>query len=282
MDIARPSLSLSPEVIQRLAQRTAAKDATAVAPKPVLAQQQTPVLAPLDQRPAPPAQASATPSLNLFNSASGQPLINPQTRVLHIGDSHTVGIYGQEIDKHLRSTGAKVESYGSAGSSPSWWLKGTTTRSGFYGKDETGKTDRPADWRTPRQTPKLNTLLDRFQPNVVMVSLGANLINADAKTIEREVRQIGDMVKAQGAKVVWVGPPDGRESNKPTSKQNALYQTLQRVASEYGDFIDSRPYTEYPKSGGDGVHYWGKEGTRIATEWASKVFDDIQKIEAQP
>ncbi|PKL76021.1 MAG: hypothetical protein CVV27_12365 [Candidatus Melainabacteria bacterium HGW-Melainabacteria-1] len=206
------------------------------------------------------------------------PLIGPDDRVLHIGDSHTVGIYGKEMDKLLRATGAKVESYGSAGSSPRWWLTGQSTRSGFYGKDETGKTDAPADWRAPHPTPKLPNLLNRFKPNVVMISLGANLLGASPASIDKQVRELAEIAKASGAKIIWVGPPDGRESKKPTSKQNALYAQLQKTASEYGAFIDSRPLTDYPAKGGDGVHYWGSEGSKIAKSWAGNVYEQIQAL----
>lgn len=209
-------------------------------------------------------------------SFASQRLIGPNDRVLHIGDSHTVGIYGQEMDKHLRSTGAKVETYGSAGSSPQWWLTGQATRSGFFGKDETGKTDAPRDWKQPHATPKLPNLMQRFQPNVVVFSLGANLLGANAETIEKQVKSVAEIAKANGAKIIWVGPPDGRESKKPSSKQNALYQALEKAASQYGTFIDSRPLTEYPATGGDGVHYWGKEGSKTAKSWASHVFEQIQ------
>lgn len=222
-----------------------------------------------------PAQQPASTSLNLFQN--GKPLIGPGTRVLHIGDSHTVGIYGREMDKLMRSTGAQVATYGSAGSSPSWWLQGTTTRSGFYARGEDGKVDSPADWETPRKTPKLPDLLKKHQPGVIVISLGANLINVkDGDIIEKQVKDLAEVAKASGAKILWVGPPDGRESNKPTSKQAALYAHLQKVAGQYGTFIDSRPLTEYPAKGGDGVHYWGKEGSRTATSWANHVFEQIQ------
>jgi len=217
---------------------------------------------------------TASPSLDLFHN--GKALIGPDTRVLHIGDSHTVGIYGREMDKLMRSTGAQVATYGSAGSSPSWWLQGTTTRSGFYGRGEDGKVDSPADWKTPRQTPKLPDLLKKHQPSVIVISLGANLIQANGASIEKQVKDLAEVAKASGAKILWVGPPDGRESNKPTSKQAALYQHLQKVAAQYGTFIDSRPLTEYPAKGGDGVHYWGKEGSQTAKSWANHVFEQIQ------
>jgi hypothetical protein len=219
-------------------------------------------------------QTKANPSLDLFQTA--KPLIGPGTKVLHIGDSHTVGIYGREMDKLMRATGASVSTFGSAGSSPSWWLQGTTTHSGFFGRGEDGKIDSPADWKTPHKTPKLPDLLKQTQPSVIVISLGANLIKANGTTIEKQVKDLAEVAKASGAKIIWVGPPDGRESKKPTSTQTALYDHLQKVATQYGTFIDSRPMTEYPDKGGDGVHYWGKEGSKIATNWAHEVFNQIQ------
>lgn len=259
------------------------QDILAAAPKPtavslpVAPLQPTIVADALKLQPAAvrgPAPTAARTDLSFLSP----PLIGPDDRVLHIGDSHTVGIYGREMDKHLRSTGAKVETYGSAGSSPRWYLTGQETRSGFFGRDENGVTDAPADWKKPHPTPKLPDLLGRFQPNVIMISLGANLIGASPASIDKQVRELADIAKASGARIIWVGPPDGRESNKPGEKQNALYAQLQKTASAYGDFIDSRPLTEYPASGGDGVHYWGKEGTRIAKQWSQDVFSQIQAL----
>lgn len=217
-------------------------------------------------------------TLDFLNDSPARPLINPDARVLHIGDSHTVGTYGKEMDKMFRETGAKVRTYGSAGSSPTWWFNGTTTHSGFYAKDDEGKVDSPADWRTPHKTPKFSTLIQDYKPNVIVISLGANMLGANGDYIEKEVRKMAEVAKASGAKLVWVGPPDGRESKKPTSKQTQLYEHLQKAAREYGTFIDSRPFTEYPATGGDGVHYGGKEGTKIAKNWAKEVFGEIQRI----
>ena len=238
--------------------------------------QVTPQTERLTQKTASLAGASAS-SLTFVDT----PRLGPEDRVLHIGDSHTVGIYGQEMDKHLRSTGAKVATYGSAGSSPKWWITGQTTRSGFFSRDGEEKTTRPAKWNDPHPTPKLKALLEQFRPNVVVFSLGANLIAATPTAIERQMREIAEMAKTYGTEIIWIGPPDGRESKKPTSKQNELYNTLERVAKDYGDFIDSRPLTEYPASGGDGVHYWGAEGSRVAKGWAEDVFEQIQSLPAR-
>ena len=209
------------------------------------------------------------------------PLIGPDDKVLHIGDSHTVGIYGKEMDKLLRATGAQVSSYGSAGSSPSWWLNGQTTHSGFFSRDAEGHTVQPKDWKAPHATPRLSTLIQQTQPNIIMISLGANLIQSNGENIESQVHKLAQIAKESGAKIIWVGPPDGRESKKPSSKQNQLYDHLQRAASQYGTFIDSRPLTEYPEKGGDGLHYWGTEGSKIAHSWANEVFNQIQSLQSQ-
>lgn len=239
----------------------------------------------MTQAPQPEQPSQISHTINALAGASASsltfvetPRLGPEDRVLHIGDSHTVGIYGQEMDKHLRSTGAKVATYGSAGSSPKWWITGQTTRSGFFSRDSEEKTTRPAKWNDPHPTPKLKALLEQFRPNVVVFSLGANLISSTPANIESQMREIAEIAKAYDTEIIWVGPPDGRESKKPTSKQTELYNTLERVAKEYGDFIDSRPLTEYPATGGDGVHYWGSEGSRIAKGWAEDVFEQIQGL----
>ena len=46
-----------------------------------------------------------------------------------------------------------------------------------------------------------------------------------------------------------------------------------------GDFIDSRPYTYYPENmKGDGAHFGGVEGTKIAKDWSKQIFIQIQKL----
>lgn len=222
-------------------------------------------------------------SLKLFDTNTPESdtkikTINANTRVLHIGDSHTAGIYGKVMDKLFRETGAKVETFGSAGSSPSWWFTGKETKSGFYSKDENNNVDSNPNWKTPHKTPIFKDLVSNFKPNVIVISLGANLIKGDNETIEKEVKRLCEAAKESGAKIIWVGPPDGRESVKPTSEQKRLYEQIEKVVKEYGSFIDSRPYTEYPIKGGDGVHYGGEFGSIIANEWANKVFNDIQNL----
>lgn len=241
----------------------------------------------LPQQPSGADVLQATPlpasSAQTQLSFAHTPLIGPTDRVLHIGDSHTAGIYGQTMDKLLRSTGAKVTTVGSSSSRPSWFLDGTPTRWGYFGKDDEGHVDAPKDWKQPHATPTLPNLIKQAHPNVILISLGANLLYAKGETIEKEVRQLADVAKASGARIIWVGPPDGAEAKKPTSKQDFLYAHLQKIAAQYGDFIDSRPLTEYPldaqgKPLGDGVHYTGTTGGKLARAWTQEVFNQIQAL----
>lgn len=209
-------------------------------------------------------------------ATDGAPLIGPGQRVLHIGDSHTVGIYGSTIDAAMRETGAQIRTYGVAGSSPSWWYQGTVTKCGYYGRDEKGKVDRPADWRTPRATPSLPDLIKEYKPTVMVVSLGANLFGASEATVKRETQRIIDTAKEAGCTLVWVGPPRAREDIKSIAAQDRLCETIKATVGSQGTFVDSRPFTTYPSGGGDGLHYWGTEGSKTAKAWAGSVLENIQ------
>lgn len=215
-------------------------------------------------------------SANSNSRQNGGPLITPDSRVLHIGDSHTCGVYGKAMDALMRETGATVRTYGVSGSSPSWWLNETTGKSGYYARDEHGNVDQPADWRTPRQTPNLNRLINEYKPNVIMFSLGANLVHSSPETIRRQVETVCKIAKEAGCQIVWVGPPRGRPGLRDPAARERLYDNLKKMAEQYGTFIDSRNYTRYPETGGDGAHYSGTEGSRIAREWAGQVFNNVQ------
>ena len=94
--------------------------------------------------------------------------ITANDRVLHIGDSHSCGVYGKTIDGLMRETGAKVNTVAVAGSSPTWWMNGTTGKCGYYSKDENGNVTEPY-WQTPMQTPKLQSLIDEYKPDAISV-----------------------------------------------------------------------------------------------------------------
>jgi hypothetical protein len=209
------------------------------------------------------------------SSNSGGPIITPDSRVLHIGDSHSVGVYGHAIDDLMRQTGASVSTTAVAGSNPTWFMNGTVGKCGYYSKDENGKVVSPSDWRTPMQTPLLQNMIDTYKPSVLVVSLGANMVGYSESSIRSQIDSICDKAKAAGCKIVWVGPPDSRSQDK--NQVAKLYNVLNSEVGKYdGVVVDSRQYTKYPSSGGDGLHYSGNEGTQTAKNWANSVMNAIQ------
>ena len=209
------------------------------------------------------------------SSNSGGPIITPDSRVLHIGDSHSVGVYGHAIDDLMRATGATVSTTAVAGSNPTWFMNGTVGKCGYYSKDENGKVVSPSDWRTPMQTPLLQNMIDTYKPSVLVVSLGANMVGYSESSIRSQIDSICDKAKAAGCKIVWVGPPDSRSQDK--NQVAKLYHVLNSEVGKYnGVVVDSRQYTKYPSSGGDGLHYSGNEGTQTAKNWANSVMNAIQ------
>lgn len=215
------------------------------------------------------ANSGSTTSTN-----NGGAIITKDSRVLHIGDSHSCGVYGKTIDGLMRETGASVNTVAVAGSNPSYFMNGTTTKCGYYSKDEKGNVTEPY-WTTPMQTPLLKNLIDQYKPTVLCVSLGANMVGYGESTIRNMIESVCDKGKAAGCKIVWVGPPDSRIQDK--NQVNNLYKILNSEIAKYnGVLVDSRQYTDYPNSGGDGLHYSGTEGTAKAKTWANSVMNAIQ------
>lgn len=205
---------------------------------------------------------------------TGKELITSDSRVLHIGDSHSCGVYGKTIDNLMRETGAKVSTTAVAGSNPNWFMNGQVGTYGAYSKDENGKVTEHA-YKQQAKTPLLQNMIDSYKPSVLVVSLGANMVGYPASTQRTMIENICDKAKAAGCKIVWVGPPDSRSQDD--NQVANLYSVLKSEIAKYdGVLIDSRQYTEYPSSGGDGLHYSGTEGTAKAKTWANSVMNAIQ------
>ncbi len=277
-------LRLGPKPARNDGSTTPAEDTTTVAEIPASSKPTAQSAAIVDSSAQSPASAAvkpattgpAAPSADAPPSQADAPLITADSRVLHIGDSHTCGVYGKTIDGLMRETGAAVRTCGVAGSSPSWWLNGTVGKCGYYSRDEKGNVDQPADWRTPRQTPNLNSLIQEYKPSVIVFSLGANMAYSSSEAIQKQVQSVCDIARRAGCKIVWVGPPEPRDGVGGSENYGRLYQNLKAAAEKYGSFVDSRSYTEYPASGGDGLHYSGTTGSKIAKDWANKAFNQIQ------
>lgn len=214
---------------------------------------------------------SSSPAGNSQPMNTGGPTsIGNGTKVLMIGDSHTVGTFGTELDQKLRSTGAQVETYGASGSSASQWVNGGTTSSGFVARHADGSVQQPP-WNSRQSVPKLEELIAKNKPDVIIVNLGANFRGGDPTA---QVRSLGEVVKKYGIKLIWVGPPKTREDSSNSSSIQAFDQKMASAIAPYGTYIASDPFTP-SYSGGDGIHYSGSQGNQIARSWADSIFGQI-------
>lgn len=203
---------------------------------------------------------------------AASPKITAGTRVLIIGDSQTVGPYGHTLDGLVRATGATVSTQASWGASPPWFFNGQETTA-LWSNDTAGHDTT----RSKVATPLLKDLLAAVRPDVVVVTMGGNMIaaNASQADVTMQVSQIGNAVSASGAQLVWVGPPKYDPAKRSPELVEQFYQKLGNIVPEYGTLIDSRPYIE-AYSGRDGLHYAGAKGEKIAQQWANGVFQAIQ------
>lgn len=208
-----------------------------------------------------------------------RPVLSPGSpaRVLHIGDSHAAGIYGAELHRLLSEAGIAVETRASSGSSPSWWVNGTTTRAGLLALHADGSSERAASGPTPR----LGELLAAVEPEIVLVSLGANFRAGKPAGVRQQVKVLADVVRGAGAAAprwVWVGPPNTRKTAEHPEGDEAFYEALREaVEAEGGVFVDSRPLTP-TYAGPDGLHYGGEQGTELAKRWATGVLEQVHDL----
>jgi hypothetical protein len=196
--------------------------------------------------------------------------IGPGTKVLEIGDSHSVGTFGKELDAKLRGTGAQVATYASAGATGSTFTQGKSTKYGYWEKGADGS-ERTVGYGKSAQTPRLDQLIAKEKPGVILVNLGANFREGNPKS---QVDEIGRVAQKHGIPIVWVGPPKTAKDGSNASSLQQFDQKMAAAVAPYGKYISSARHT--PKySGGDGIHYSGSQGNQIARQWADGIFREV-------
>ncbi len=201
------------------------------------------------------------------------------TRILMIGDSLSAGPFGEAVQQHLalRFGPQNVAAYASCGSSPEHWL---ASEPPFYtkcGYRESTPDRMPihrdfVNGKSPRRTltPKLESLVRRHQPTVVVVQLGTNWM--DRNLTDGQINSFTDrfIAAARGGSVrqiIWIAPPDSAALRRVQGRVHRLIQ--QASARDRFEVIDSRQFTHYVRgqTGGDGIHY----NTAASRAWAAGI-----------
>lgn len=231
------------------------------------------------------AQSSPTPTEAVARTVSVRAENRPPSiSVLVIGDSLTVGGFGEALQSYLtaRYGRAGVVLIGSCGSSPENWLREEPTyytKCGFRAQAPQGSVYRDFEngHAPPRTaTPKVEALVSVYHPASAVIQLGTNWMDPivahgfDEEKYRLIIHRFVAALRSSepGLHIVWITPPDhSRYSPRVKQEVNTLIRSSAR--SENYEIIDSTKLTHYVagETGGDGVHYRNKE----AQEWAARV-----------
>jgi hypothetical protein len=128
-------------------------------------------------------------------------------------------------------------------------------------------------------TPILDDLLTRMKPALTVVELGANQVGSASAVIRADSSLMMKSIREAGSRCIWVGPPRGRAFDPV--KFDEMYKAIGDAAQAEGcTLVDSRPWLQYPATGGDGIHYdsLGPAGVAMAKGWAAKAFAAIRAL----
>ncbi|QDK39240.1 hypothetical protein DOE51_17410 [Bdellovibrio sp. NC01] len=231
-------------------------------------------------------------ALLLFFVAS-QAFANVETLI--IGDSHVVGPFGENMHKIFRETTKEdTRTIGLAGASPSNMVatnaKGRTLNYGFA--DRNNENERLIKGGNPAEFPELGPLLQKTNPNRIIIELGDNFADyrsgsaASDASAKAQVNLILKELDKQGSKAscYWVTPTwTDKPGSKPYQKSNErllqLIALIKKTAQPRCTVIDSAEGIGIGKgdikTGSDGLHFDGTNGKK----WAEAAAKKIQEIE---
>ena len=223
---------------------------------------------------------------------------------LIIGDSHVVGPFGENLHRVFREkTKENTRTIGLAGASPSNFVgKTVKQRTLSYGfADRTNENERLIKGGTAATLPELGPLLEKTQPNRVVIELGDNFAdyknpsaNSDAAAA-KQVQLILKELENQNIKApcYWVTPTwTDKSGSRPYLKTNErllkVISIIKKTASPRCTVIDSAEGIGLKKSdlqtGGDGLHFNGTSGKKWAEAAAAKIFEieNARSLEKAP
>jgi hypothetical protein len=194
-----------------------------------------------------PSQAAAN------DAGAGVTKLGTRSRILMVGDSHTAGLFGKELQSLLRKTGAKVRRVGKSKTAPRHWVRGSKYQN----------------------TPALRMLTTSFRPNVVLILLGANM-RRGGKNDFKAVQTLARIARESGAKVIWVGPPKQGNDISPASI-DAFDAKMRRAIGPGVRYIALSAFTTPLDTVSDPRSRLHTYDGRVARRWARSVHQRINE-----
>lgn len=209
-------------------------------------------------------------------------------RVIYIGDSHTVGTFGQRLEKNLEPVLGKspVKRYGVVGAAAQHWNKkdNSTIRKlniGYYCDG-----DGQVNGKAPKKDfPTLSQLFQGAEPTVV-IALGTNDLYSKCNVTDKTeqmvaVKELLAQLRSK-SKCLWVGPTEqpaagviAKKCGQPRIK--TFIDNLKETVRERCTYIDSREIKAKGKAilpnRSDNLHYSGV----LADHWADAVAVKIKE-----
>ena len=237
-------------------------------------------------------------ALLLTHSLAFAELPTPATHVVYIGDSLSLGTFGETIETWLRnSPNTSFTFIVSGGSAPAQWMNDAfDTGCGYYSQSRNLISPQRGKCLKGFHTPTLKSLLKNTDgEKIAIIELGTNFGYGGSKNYhlsdkEEYIRNKTDAIKlietanTAGYLCIWIGPP-----NIPRYQGARLERDYQIIREAIVDartikpckLIDSREISSYPLTVDpsvhmDGIHYdfpgpVTPEGLSASREWAESV-----------
>ena len=165
--------------------------------------------------------------------------------ILALGDSHMAYMI-LPLHEALEQQGAVVHSYGMCGAMATDWLNRMTTQCMAERHDKGAAIIK----NQPEPTWQLTDLIERHQPNLVVIELGDNMAGYGVSpTLPRDfiADQVSELlrpVKARHLPCVWIGPPWGADTtlyHKTDARVRELSQFLAHAVAPCA-YIDTTSF----------------------------------------
>lgn len=207
-----------------------------------------------------------------------------RSRVLYLGDSHSLGGFGTHLDRILRENGLDVSTYAAGAGSPYYWLEKAFPISASVGTwEKTPQKERREELTVA--VPKLESLLRSCRPQVVVVQAGTQLyapLRLGTEESHEQVRGVIEefcrAISKSRAWIYWITPPQAHSKRVTPPLRSELEEIIRDAVTRYqGRVFDSAAVTEwsvpYPDLS-DGLHYGAVE----ARQWAEAAGADFRRF----